>query len=77
MTFGKFPFFFAFFSFFSKASIEILKVLGLISTKSTSAPQYKAQLAVATKVLADVQTKSPFFTPKEKHAAWSALVALL
>ena len=47
-----------------------------MSTKSTSAPQYKAQFADATKVIGVVQTKSPFPTPNVKQAIWRALVAL-
>ena len=42
----------------------ILKFSLLISIKSILAPQYKAQLALATNELVQVQTMSPFFTPK-------------
>ena len=49
---------------------------GDISTKSTLAPQYKAQFAEATNVIGDVQTQSLGPTPNAKQAIWRADVAL-
>jgi hypothetical protein len=54
----------------------MLYVLASISTKSTSAPQYRAQFALATKVIGLVQTKSPGPTPSAMHAKCNAEVAL-
>ena len=48
-----------------------------MSTKSTSAPQYKAQLAEATKVMGLVHKRSPGPKPKAKQAKCSAEVALV
>ena len=53
-----------------------MNVSGSISTKSIFAPQYKAALAVETKVLDDVHTKSPLPTPIARYAMWRAEVAL-
>ena len=47
-----------------------------MSTKSISAPQYKAQLELATKEIGDVQTSFPGPTPKTRHAKCNELVAL-
>ena len=72
-----------FFTLFQKISdwyvprMEILKFSILISTKSTLAPQYSAQLALATNELVHVHTISPLPTPKAKQDMCSALVALL
>ena len=46
-----------------------------MSTKSTEAPQYRAQFAEATNVLELVQTESPGATSKAKQALCNALVA--
>ena len=46
-----------------------------MSIKSTSAPQYSAQLAEATKVIGVVQTISPLLTPNAKQAMCKADVA--
>ena len=48
-----------------------------ISTKSTVAPQYRPQLALATKEIGLVQRRSPGPSPKARQAAWRAPVALL
>ena len=48
-----------------------------MSTKSTDAPQYRAQFALAAKVIALVQTASPGPTPSAKQAMCSAEVPLL
>ena len=47
-----------------------------ISTKSTLAPQYKAQFEEATKVFGAVQRISPSFISSARHAKWRADVAL-
>ena len=47
-----------------------------MSTKSTSAPHSRAQLAEATKVLGTVHTTSPGPTPSARQAMCSAEVAL-
>jgi hypothetical protein len=52
-------------------------VRGSISTKSTCAPQYIAQLADATKVIGLVQSQSPGPRSSERQAMCSAAVALL
>jgi hypothetical protein len=52
-------------------------VAGSISTKSTSAAQYRPQLAEATKVLGTVQSRSPLPSPSAAQAICSAEVALL
>src|SRR5690606_2813851 len=54
-----------------------LYVCGSMSTKSTCAPQYKAQLAEATNVLGDVQSQSPGPRPSARQEICSADVALL
>ena len=46
-----------------------------MSTKSTFAPQYKAQLEDATNEFGVVHNISPFFNPKERHAICKPLVA--
>ena len=46
-----------------------------ISTKSTSASQYKAALEDATKEIGEVHTISPLLTSKAKHAICRAEVA--
>ena len=48
-----------------------------MSTKSTSAPQYGAQLAEATKVFGTVHSTSPGPSPSARQATCSAEVALL
>ena len=65
------------FSFASNAGTDMLYVCGSISTKSTSAPQYKAQLAEATKEIGLVQYKSPGPSPNAKQAICNHDVAEL
>src|SRR6185503_13821479 len=72
-TFGVF---FARLSFSSSASADMLYVRRSVSTKSTDAPQYSAQLAEATKELGAVQTTSPEPTSSAIIATCSADVAL-
>jgi len=50
-TFGRVPVCCAETSFASSLVVDMLYVRGSISTNSTSAPQYRAQLAEATKVI--------------------------
>ena len=50
---------------------------GSISTKSTLAPQYNAQLADARKLLGLVHTREPGPTPSARQARCKATVALL
>ena len=73
---GSFPNFLAVFNLSLSAFRQILYEIGSISTKSTLAPQYLTQLALATKEIGDVHTISPFPTPNAKQLKWSALVAL-
>ena len=49
----------------------------LISIKSIFAPQYSAQFAEATKLIPEVQTKSPILIPNANKVACKAEVALL
>ena len=56
-----------FFEFFSSSVTEIQKVFLSTSTKSTLAPKYSAQLAEATKVIAEVSTFDFEFIPKAKQ----------
>jgi hypothetical protein len=74
---NNFGFFLLFFNFISNNCNEILKVSKSMSTKSIFAPQYKAQLEVATKLTGDVQTKSFLLRPKDKQPRCKAEVALL
>jgi hypothetical protein len=48
-----------------------------MSTKSTSAPQYRALFAEATNVTGLVHTRSPGPTSSARHATCRALVPLL
>ena len=76
MTFGNLFDLCAFSSLVASAVGLILNVSLSTSTKSISAPQYKAQLALATNEMGEVQTKSPSVTPNARHATWSIEVAL-
>ena len=63
-----------FLSFFSSSVTEIQKVFLSTSTKSTLAPKYSAQLAEATKVIAEVSTFDFEFIPKAKQDMCKAAV---
>ena len=77
MTFGKQLSASAFWSFNFKFAISNKPVEGFISTKSIFAPQYKAQLAEATKDIGEVQTISFWDIPRARQDKCRALVALL
>src|SRR5260221_1279258 len=76
-TFGSFPRSLAASSFALSDATLIFQVTESISTKSTSAPQYRPQLADATKVLGTVQRRSPGPRFRAIQARWSADVALV
>src|SRR5262249_10549560 len=76
-TFGSVPSRAARSSLAARAAVLMLYVRGSTSTKSTSAPQYKPQLAEATNEFGDVQSRSPGPRSSARHATWSADVAEL
>ena len=63
--------------FLQRPDMLRFQVTGSMSTKSTSAPQYRAQFADATNVLGTVQSESPLPRPSARQAMCSAEVALL
>ena len=67
-TFGKRPSVFARTSLRSRSGTLMFHVAGSISTKSTPAPQYRAQFAEATNVLGTVQSRSPGPNPSARQA---------
>src|SRR6185369_6931609 len=75
-TLGRFPVRSAASSLFRRLATLKLLVLGSMSTKSTPAPQYRPQLAEATKVLGEVQSKPSLPSPAARQAMWRADVAL-
>ena len=74
--FGNLSSFFAISNLVISASIDILYVRESMSTKSTLAPQYKAQFEEATNDIGLVQIISFFDKPSAIHEIWRADVAL-
>ena len=66
-----------FINLFFNSAVLMLYVLGSISTKSIFAFANNAQLAEATKLIGEVQTKSFFFNPSDRQDMCNAEVALL